>query len=255
MGFALVGVAVVVIGSVAGYQTLIPKTHVVRARLARLVVSRPGVKAYDIKATSAAEQPVAQSGLALLQAAAKRFPAETGIYSKIWAPAPKVPSGAGVIAFLLPSTATARSVDRVLKAQQGGPKSSTSNSLVRRANFTVSGVPGSAGAVYGSSAKPKSGQATPTLAVAAFRFGRVVALAEVVSTSGTQQAVQVVARNEAAHLRTVEPGFSLLVVTHPTGPSLVWGAGSLLLLLIVGSSPFGWDHWRRRRVGLAAGHG
>ncbi|MHB8189907.1 MAG: type II toxin-antitoxin system HicB family antitoxin [Ferrimicrobium sp.] len=245
---SLVAVVVVAIGSFVSYQALIPQTHVVPSELARLVVSRPGVKAFDIKATSALVQPVAKSGIKPLQAAAKQFPAETGIYSKVWRPSPTVTAATEVIAFLSPSTSTASSIYHLLRTQQLNANSNAANSLARRSTFSVSGVAGSAGAIYGSSAKPTTTAATPTLGVVVFRIGRVVALTELVNTSGTQSSVQVVARSEAAQLRAVEPGFTLAVVSYPKVASIEWGIVSLLVLLIVGYLPFGLPRWRERQA-------
>lgn len=244
-GIAVVAVAV---GSFFSYQALIPQTHVVPSRLARLIVSRPGVKAFDTKATSALVQSVTKSGIKPLQAAAKQFPAETGIYSKVWQPSPSGTAAAEVIAFLSPSTATASSVYQLLRTQRLSSKSNVANSLVRRSTFSVSGIAGSAGAIYGSSTKPTTTAATPTLGVVVFRVGRVVALTELVNTSGTQSSVEAVARSEAAQLRAVEPGFTLAVVSYPKLASIVWGIESLLLLLIVGYLPFGLPRWRERQA-------
>jgi predicted RNase H-like HicB family nuclease len=247
--FSLVAVAVVLIGSLVGYQAFIPQTHVAPSRLARLVVVRPGVKAFDIKATSALVQPVAKSGIKPLQAAAKQFPAETGIYSKLWRPSSSAANATEVIAYLSPSTATARSVYQLLRTQQLSSKSYATSSLVRRSTFSVSGIAGSAGATYSSSAKKSTTTAaTPTLGEVVFRSGRVVAMTEMLSTSSTQSSVQVVARSEAAQLRAVEPGFTLAVTSYPLGTSIVWGIVTLLALLIVGYLPFGLPRWRERQA-------
>lgn len=250
LAIPLAGVAVVAvaIGSFVSYQALIPQTHVVPSRLARLVTSHPGVKAFDIKPTSALVQSVAKSGIKPLEAAAKQFPAETGIYSKVWQPSPSGAAATEVIAFLSPSSSTARSIYQLLRTQRLSSKANAVNSLVRLSTFSVSGITGSAGAIYGSSAKPSTATTAPTLGAVVFRVGRVVALTELVNTSGTQSSVEVVARSEATQLRAVEPGFTLAIVTYPKLASIVWGIESLLLLLIVGYLPFGLPRWRERQA-------
>ncbi len=246
--FSLTGVGVVLIGSVIGYLALIPQTHVVPSRLAQLVTIRPGVKAFDIKPTSSLVQPVAKSGIKPLEAAARQFPAETGIYSRIWRPSSNAAAATEIIAFLSPTTTTARSVYQLLNTQQLGAKSYAASSLTRRSTFQVPGIAGSSGATYSSSAKSTTATANPTLGEVVFRIGRVVTLTETLSTSSAQSSVQVIARSEAAQLRSVGPGFTLAATTYPIAASSVWAIVTLVLLLIVGYLPFALPRWRQRQA-------
>jgi predicted RNase H-like HicB family nuclease len=246
--FSLAAVAIVLLGSVIGYLTLIPQTHVVSSRLAQLVTIRPGVKAFDIKPTSSLVQPVAKSGIKPLVAAAKQFPAETGIYSRVWRPSSNAAAATEIIAFLSPTTTTARSVYQLLNTQQLGSKSYAASSLARRSTFHVSGIAGSSGATYSSSAKSTTATASPTLGEAIFRVGRVVTLTETLSTSNAQSTVQVIARSEATQLRSVGSGFTLAVTTYPPVASIVWAVVTLVLLLVVGYIPFALPRWRQRQA-------
>ncbi len=248
MILAVVGAAVVLLGSVIGYLTLIPQTHVVPSRLSQLVTTRPGVKAFDIKATSSLVQPVAKSGIKPLEAAANQFPAQTGIYSRVWRPSANPVAATEIIAFLSPSTTTARSVYQLLNTQQLGSKSYASSSLARRSTFNVPGIAGSSGATYSSSGASSTTKANPTLGEVVFRFGRVVALTETLSTSGAQHSVQVIARSEAAQLHSVEPGFTLAATAYPVTASWIWAIVTLVLLLAVGYVPFALPRWRERQA-------
>jgi predicted RNase H-like HicB family nuclease/putative ubiquitin-RnfH superfamily antitoxin RatB of RatAB toxin-antitoxin module len=246
--FSLAAAAIVILGSAIGYLALIPQTRVVPSQLARLVTTRPGVKAFDIKATSSLVQPVAKSGIKSLETAAKQFPAKTGIYSRVWRPSSNAAAATEIIAFLTPSTTTARSVYKLLSTQQLSSKSYAANSMIRRSTFHVSGIAGSSGAIYSSSAKPTAATANPTLGEVVFRLGRVVSLTETLSTSSTQNSVQVIARSEAAELRSVEPGFTLAVTSYPFVASSVWVVVTLILLLAVGYVPFALPRWRERQA-------
>ena len=103
--FAVARAVVVVVVAAVGYQAVIPQTHHVRSRLARLVVTNPGIKAFDVKPSGAAEQPASQTGLAAVVAAAKKSPSKTGVYSIDWEPSTS--KAAGIVAFLLPNDAQA----------------------------------------------------------------------------------------------------------------------------------------------------
>lgn len=250
--FSLAAAAIVILVSVIGYLAIIPQSHVVPSRLGQLVTTRPGVKAFDTKATSSLVQPVAKSGIAPLVAAAKRFPSDTGIFSRVWRPSSNTANAAEIIAFLSPSTTTARSVFNLLKTQQLSSKSYASSSLTQRSTFSIAGIAGSAGATYSSSAnssaKSSAATASPTLGEAVFQVGRVVALTETLSTSSAQTSVQVIARSEAAQLRSVGPGFTLADTTYPFVASFTWIIATLVLLLVVGYLPFALPRWRERQA-------
>ncbi len=241
--FAVARAVVVLAVGAVGYQAVVPSTHVVRARLARLVVTRPGVAAFDVKASRASVEQASQSGLAALVTAGKRSPGRTGIYSIEWTPSPL--QAAGIVVFVLPDDAQASAVLSQFRRDQQGPQAYASDSLDRRSTFTVAGVPTSTGSVYVPS--PKAPRTSPGLAVTTFREGRVVGLAEVLLTTPTQADDTAVASAEYSHLRQVEPGFTLQVVSRPLVPTVAWAAGAVVVALVAALGPVGWRRRRDRR--------
>jgi hypothetical protein len=242
-GFAVLrGVVVLVVAAIV-YQLLIPSTHVIRSRLSRLVLTHPGVAAYNKTTPQAGEQDDTQTGLTALSNAAKRSPNRTGLYSKEWSVSST--SGAGMIAFLLPTEADATSALNQVRTQQLGASSYSTESLSRRSTYAVSGVPGSAGSTYTPTTKASG--ATPTLAVTAFQYGRVVAVSEVINTTTAPSDVSTMARSEYANLRQVEPGFSLTSVYRPPLATSLWAAGAVLLALIAAFTPVAWRRRADRR--------
>jgi hypothetical protein len=246
-GFAVLrGVAVLVAAAVV-YQVLIPSTHVIRSRLARLVLAHTGVAAYNRTTPQSSEQDDTQTGLTVVSAAAKRSPNHTGLYSTEWSQSQT--SGAGMIAFLLPSETEAASALAQVRNQQLAPSSYSSESLTRRSTYAVSGVPGSSGSTYTPTTKASG--PTPTLAVTAFRYGRVVAVSEVLNSTGAQGDATTMARAELANLRRVEPGFSLTSIYRPPLATSLWAGGAVILALIAALAPVGWrrrSERRRRRL-------
>jgi hypothetical protein len=241
--FAVLRAVVVLVVAAVGYQAVVPSTHVVRSRLARLVVTRPTVKAFDVKPSSESAQQAAQSGVTALTTAAKRSPNQTGIYAVEWLPSPS--QGAVIFAFLLPSDAQATTALAQLRGDEMGPQSYANDSLALRSTFTVAGVPGSSGSVY----TPTSKTATPSwLSVAGVRDGRVVALAEVVEATPSQADSIKMASTEYAHLRGVEPGFSLDVVTRSLPMTIVWVVGAVLVAALAALGPVGWRRRAERRA-------
>ena len=242
-GFATARAVVVLAVAAVGYQAVIPVTHVVRTRLAGLVVSEPGVAGYNVKPSGAAEQSDSQTQLAAVTAAAKRSPNDTGVYSIEWMQSAS--DVAGLVVLLLPTDAQATETLSQVRTQQMAATSDSANGLTRRSTFAVDGVPGSAGALFAPSAPSKS--PGPSLVVTAFRSGRVVALSEVLSTAHTQSGATTLAVNEYSHLRRVVPGFSLKVVKRPMAATALWAAAAVALALLVALGPIGRRRLARRR--------
>lgn len=230
---ALRAVVVLLIGAVI-YPQIIPYHHALRSRLARMVPARTGLAAYDKAKPQAGEQADNATGLAAVTAAAKKSPGGTGIYSIEWSP--NKTSGAGVIAFLLPDQKSAAAALAQIRTQQLAAGSYTSDQLKRVSTFTVAGVAGSAGSLYQPTAK-KGGP--PGLAVAAFRYGRVVAVTEVANSDDATVKPDTVelAGTEAAKLRSLGTGFTLEETVNPTLPTIVWGAAVVVLALLVALVP------------------
>lgn len=245
VAFAVLRGVVVLVVAAVGYQLLIPQTRIDRSRLKDLVVTRPGIKAFDIKPAGAAEQQAARIGLPAVVTASKRDANHTGIYSIEWTPTQS--TGAGVVAILLPTRAEAATTLAQFSKQQLGAASYKADSLTRTATFTVGGVPASAGSVY---ATPASAGPATELGVAAFSSGRVVSIVQVLNPSNTQPDATAVIRAEYGHLRTVEPSFTLKRVTHPMVATILWIVGGVLVLLLAVGGPWAWraiGAWRRRR--------
>jgi hypothetical protein len=243
--FAVLRAVVVLAAAVVGYQAVIPSTHVIRSRLARLAVSEPGVAGFNVKPTQAGEQAAAQTQLATVVAAAKKAPSATGVYSIEWAPSTS--EGAGLVVFLLPTTSEATSTFSEVRTQQLAAASESANGLTRRSTFAVSSVPGSAGAVFTSSA---GGSAATELAATALRYGRVVAVTEALSSTRSQADASVLTAAEYSRLRKVASGFSLKVVDRPVVATVVWAAGAVALALVVALGPVARRRSARRRQRL-----
>jgi hypothetical protein len=239
--WAVVRAAAVLLVAVVVYQLVIPQSHVVRARLSGLTLRRPGVARYNVKTPQAGEQPASGTQLAAVVAAAKKSPNQTGVYAITWAPSQT--SGAGVIAYLLPSTAQAEAALPQLRAQQAAAGSYTSQGFSRRSTYTVGAVPGSSGATYTPTSKSSG---TGELGVTTFRYGRVVAAVEVFAPSGTKADASTMAASEYNLLKRVEPGFTLKKVTRPVLASSLWIGGALVIALVVALAP-GFRRWRAER--------
>jgi hypothetical protein len=238
------GVAVVVaVAAVVGYLLVIPMHQVDRGRLARLVVTRPGVKEFDTKPARAAELPVSGTGLSVLQGAAQKAPDASGSYLVAWA-------GAGAnnaletVAFLTPSPAVAKRLQAQIASTNLSAQALSSSSLNRLSTFTVPGVPGTAGSLFG----PSSPAAGPSqLAITAFQDGRVVTVTEALHPTSAQPDSETATVTEYRHLQTVEPGFSLKVVHWPLTATIVWVAGAVVAVVLIATSPVTAGRIRRRR--------
>jgi hypothetical protein len=226
------GLAVLVVAAV-GYQLVVPQTHVVRARLSRLVLSRPGVARYNVKTPTTAEQPASTTQLSTVESAATKSPNQTGVFTISWSPSQT--SGAGILVYLLPTTAQAKTVLPQVRAQQAAAGSYTSEGLTRRSTFTVTSVPGSSGATYTPTSKGSGLNAE--LSIATFQYGRVVGAVEVIGPSATQADSSTIATSEYDLLRRVEPGFTLKTVTRPVLASSLWVLGAVLLAAVAALTP------------------
>jgi hypothetical protein len=239
--FAVLRALIVLVVAVVTYQLVVPTVHVVRSRLARLVLTKPGVAAYDKTAPHAGEQNDTQTGLAALTTAAKRSPKQTGLYSIEWSPT--ATSGAGIIAFLLPSDSAASTALSQIRAQQLSAGSYSSNSLTRESTYAVPGVPGSYAAMYRPPVKDAA--SVPGLAVTVFRYGRVVAVSEAASVNSTAQpAASTITVREYQNLQRLGPGFSLSVTRYPVVATTLWFVAAVLLAAMVALVPVA----RRRRA-------
>jgi hypothetical protein len=244
VGFAVLRALVVLVVAAVGYQLVVPTVHVVRARLARLVLAKPGVAAYDKTKPQAGEQDDTQTGIAALTTAAKRSPHQTGLYSIEWSPTDS--SGAGVVAFLLPSDSAATTALSQIRAQQFAAGSYSANSLTRTSTYAVPGVPGSYAAVYRPAAKDVG--SVPSLAVTVFRYGNVVAVSEAAASGSTAQPdASVITAGEYGNLRRLGAGFSLSVTRYPVVATTLWVAAAVVLAALAALVPVAWRRRSQRR--------
>ncbi|HET9076062.1 MAG TPA: hypothetical protein VFN68_03955 [Acidimicrobiales bacterium] len=238
--WAAVRAVVVLLIAAAAYPSVVPTRHAERNRMARLVPTRSGLPTYDKATPKAGEQPDTSTKVAAVNAAAKKSPGGTGIYSIEWSP--DQTSGAGVIAFLLPTPAAAGTAMGQIESQQLGAKSYSVDQLNRVSTFKVAAVPGSAGSVY----HPAKVGGPPGLAVTAFRYGRVVAMDEIANVDATsvQADVEKLTALEYSRLKSVGPNFTLEVTRIPLAGTIAWGVGAVLLAALVSLIPL--DRYRRQ---------
>jgi hypothetical protein len=241
--FAVLRALAVLVVAAITYQLVVPTVHVVRTRLSRLVPTKTGVAAFDKTRPQAGEQDDTQTGIAALTTAAKRSPKQTGLYSIEWSPSDR--SGAGIIAFLLPNESDASTALSQIRAQQLGANSYSSNSLTRASTYAVPGVPGSYAAIYRPPAKDAG---SPSLAVTAFRYGRVVAVSEAASQGATAQpAANTITTGEYGNLRRLGAGFSLSVTRYPVVATTLWIVGAVVLAALAALGPIAWRRRAQRR--------
>lgn len=231
--FAAVTALVVLVASAAGYYTTVPGTVKVPSRVARLVVTHPGIKEFDVKPKAREKVSPSSSGIAALKDAAKHSPDQTGGYLIGWEPSSS--KVAVVVAFVLPTEAQAATALSQLRHQQFAANSEKSNSLTRTATFAVSSIPGSSGALF---APKSSTTSTPRLALIAFRVGTIVTEAEVSGTAQARQQASTLATLQHVHLGRVHRGFTLTKMTYPLLDTLLWGVGTVLLVGLIAASPF-----------------
>jgi hypothetical protein len=247
--FAVARAALVLGGAALLYQVVVPQNHVNRTRLGELVVPAPGPATFNTNPTSGGEQSTTQTGLTALVAAAKKSPNKTALFSEAWIPTST--DAAGIVVALLPSDAQATTTLSQMRGVQLTKDAYAGNELGQQSTFTVAHVPGSAGALYVSTAKPANGApANPNLGVVLFRVGKVVAAAQVLTTGPAQQDATTAATNEYQLLQKIEPHFTLETVSYPVGPTVAWGIGAVVLALIVALGPWWWrglQAARRRR--------
>jgi hypothetical protein len=236
--------AVLVIAAIA-YEEFIPIHHVEQSRLSRLVVIKPPA-GFSAKPTSSAVVPASSSPFKALQTAAKQSPNHTGAYVIQW-PGTKSSSTevASVVVSWLPSDSDAAAVQKQAASSYLQSGSFKTNSYSLKQRFSVAGIPGAAGGVFGPA--PSKGQLG--LAVVVFPEGRYVAVdfAQLSSPAAAQGAATSLAQAEYAHLHQVGTGFTLGVTHYPLEASLVLVGVAVTLATLVVLVPFGIIRGRQRR--------
>jgi hypothetical protein len=222
-------VAVVVVFAAATfiYQQTIPVNRTVRARLSRLVVAQPGVAGYKEPPSTAKEIANSSNAFAAVKAAAKTDPSRTGGYVRAWSSTTSTYGFAEILAAWLPTASAAGSTLDQAVTGYLGKSTYTSDNFSYRAALTTPGIPGSRGASY----QEKATKTTPalTLAVTMFRQGLVVVVVDTLGPNPTQAQDDAtsVARVEAAHLTTTEPGFTLTQTTRPPLATAIFAAATV----------------------------
>lgn len=260
--FGLARVAVVLAVAAGGYFLVVPthhdrQTRIVTSRLSQLAIASPGVTGFNDKPQQSAVQQASEIGITALTNAAKNDPGHTGVYARSWTKAKQGSDAIVVFAILLPTESEAQTVLGGVDKQVLAKNAEASNSLKQTSTFAVTGLDGSHGAIYEPTKPTKTSQVT---VVTTFRQGRVVNLVQAAETTNTaagrqttQAHVESVSKAQAAHLRTLSPGFNLVELVRPAGTSypatasIVWIAGSLVVASVAGLAPVWYRRSRRRR--------
>jgi hypothetical protein len=222
-------VAIVVVFAAATfiYQQTIPVNRTVRARLSRLVVAQPGVAGYKEPPTTAKEIANSSNAFAAVKTAAKTDPSHTGGYVRAWSSTTSKYGFAEILAAWLPTASAARNTLDQANTGYLGKSTYTTDGFSYQAALTTAGIPGSLGASY----LEKATKTTPalTLAVTMFRQGLVVVVVDTLGAnpSQTDSAATTIAKVQAAHLTTTEPGFTLTQTTRPPLATAIFAAATL----------------------------
>jgi hypothetical protein len=237
---------IVLIVAAVGYVVLIPIHHVERARLSRLVVTRP-VSGFKVKPTSSSQLAAASSPFAEVKTAAKKSPNSTGSYSIQWAATSSSSAGASLLASLLPSGSDANAVQAEAAKSYLAAASFKSESFTSEARLSVPSVAGAEAATFA----PTSSKVHEGLGVVEFRVDHIVVVVIVAqqSTPAAAGASAVsLANAEYEHLRQLGSGFSLTVTTWPLVASLIYGGVTLAIVAGLLLAPATVGRGRRRRV-------
>ena len=238
--------AVVVVVAAVGYWQVIPLARYLPGRLSGLTVGVTGLPGFNAKPINAQVVPAGSNPFALVQAAVKRSPHQSGAYSIGWAGIHSQSDVAAMLANLLPTVTGARAVQSQAVSQFLAKKAFAAQSLTYVSGGSVASVPGARQSTFhapASAATPTS-PASPavTLSLSVFRVGRVVALVSLQTTAADQSALSTITAGEYHHLLAVEPGFSLTETTHPALASGLYGLGALAAAVAAALLPV----WVRR---------
>jgi hypothetical protein len=249
----LVVVVVIVAVAIVVYEQTVPERSVVRARLADLVVAPLGLPGYTEAATTAQQVPNASNPFAAVVAAAKVDPDHTGGYFREWkSPASKY-KVAEVLAVHLPTTAESTTTLKQAETALLTRTAYAADGYTYGGAIAATTITGSRGAYY----EAKATKTTPatTLAVSAFRYGRVVTIIDTVGTdtTGTKGDNVTLARRQQGHLATIEGTFTMVKTSRPALATALFavttvavaGAGGAMVTVVAAVR-------RRRRARRAA---
>lgn len=215
-----------------GFTFLIPQTKVDRTLLSRLVISHTALPGLAGRHAISRSVSASQSSFAATRNAAKKDPDSTGIYTREWYVTTSAPPEAGLVAQVLPTAATARTVvadvDRQLSALPTLPGETASDPRP----FAVPGVAGARGVSFALADSTGTSHARVGYAYkGAYRTGRVVITELAVSDRPTLDTGPVEAdmRAGAALLARVEPGFTMTRTTVPVTSAAVYAAVAVVV--------------------------
>ena len=215
-----------------GFALFVPQTKVDRKLLSGLVVSRTALPGLEGRHGISQSVSPSRSSFAATRNAAKKHGDSTGIYTREWYITTSAPPEAGLVAQLVPTAATARTVvgdvDKQLSALPTLPGLTASGPKP----FEVPGVAGAHGVSFALADSTGSSHATVGYAYkTAYRVGRVVITELAVSDRPTLDTGPVATdmRNGAALLARVEPGFTMLRTTVPVVAAAVYAAVAVVV--------------------------
>jgi hypothetical protein len=220
-------VVVVAAAAVIIYQQTIPVNQAVRSRLGQLVVTQTGLPGYKKVATTANQIPNSSNPFAAVKTAAKERPNNTGGYTREWENTTSKYRITDLIASWVPTSAIAGTAQDQAVTAYLGKSTYTAESYSYGAAFAVPGVAGARGASY--QAKATKGVPATTLAVSIFRQGLVVVVVDTLGINPAQTRADntALARVEASHLTTTEPGFTLVRTTRPLLATVLFAAATV----------------------------
>lgn len=229
-----------------GYDRYVVDRTVVRARVARLVVTTPP-PGFTKKPTGSSQVATSSSPFSYFKSAAKTSPSSTAAYSVSWSdPASSSDSATVLVSYLAKPSQAAR-VESQAVTQFLGSSSFKSENYAFSGPIPVPGVPGGKGSVFTATGKAT----TPPVAAVAFSTGRaqvLVLLGQTGTAAATGATAAALAQQEYAHLRRALPGFDLVETSVPLVASIVYWAVYGTLVLAAVTIPLGVRRARRMRA-------
>ncbi|HLX89715.1 MAG TPA: hypothetical protein VKR22_14815, partial [Acidimicrobiales bacterium] len=216
----------------AGFAVLVPQTKVDRALLSKLVISHTALPGLQGRRSVSRSVPSSESSFAATRSAAKKHPDETGIFASEWYITTSAPPEAGIVAQVLPTAATARTVAQDVDKQLSSLPTLSGETASDPKPFSVPGVAGATG--YSFALADSTGSTHTAVGYAfksAYRVGRVVITELAVSSRAALDTGPIDAdiRDGAALLARVEPGFTMLRTTVPVLASAVYAAVAVVV--------------------------
>jgi hypothetical protein len=230
-----------------GYFLFIPITHLESARLAGLVVTRPGISGFKTKPSGASVQPASKSALGAIRRSAAQAPNATGGYTVSWNGTKSPEDALSLSVMLLADPAHARSAASEARTTYLGSTTYNSESYTFRSRYSLAGIPGARAATYvrAKSTSTPAGQ----LRIAVFAVGRALTIEFLATTSGSERQLLAVASAQYRHLLSIPPDYSIATTSDPPLASVIYGLVAAALVAMAYFVPIlvGKARARRRR--------